>query len=325
LQTTHLTLIECILSSTSTVDDNETANKARALLTVLAKSDPVFEQLLQHQPGQQEDDWDTVLRTLASLTDTSEESACVRTAANTALRLRQLQSRYNSTLEDQKLEFIYHFVYGLSHELNNPLANIASRAGMLVQSTSQPDHVQMLNAISDNAMRGCEMLGDLMLIARPPKLRPVETDLRELGRLIDERGRYWTAIRRVHFDFSCEALGYCRLDQSVLYEIVWSVLRNALEVSREGQSVSIRIWLAKNSNEGCNDELLIQIVDEGPGLSPQALQHCFDPYYSGREAGRGLGMGLAKAKRLARLHDGDVTIENRAGKGCVATIHIAIK
>jgi signal transduction histidine kinase len=323
-----LTLVDCILRSASTDDDQLSASTAAALLAELAKEDPLFANwfpLSQPVSNQQcasglasplpPADWDAMLRQLCALAGTCETLACLRQAAHTALRLRQLQSRFEEDVERVKLDAIYHFAYGLSHELNNPLANIASRAGLLIQSTTHPDHLQMLHAIADSAMRGCEMLGDLMLTARPPRLQPAPVELSQLKETFLERGNRWTELRTIQFALTWQAQGSCQLDSAMLCEIVWSLLRNAIEASSPGGTIRVEV-------EQELSELRVRIDDEGPGLSQTALQHCFDPYFSGREAGRGLGLGLTKAKRLAQLHGGDVTIENRPARGCRATVRI---
>jgi signal transduction histidine kinase len=69
-----------------------------------------------------------------------------------------------------------------------------------------------------------------------------------------------------------------------------------------------------------DEKVCIEVADQGSGMSQAALEHCFDPYYSGREAGRGLGLGLSKAQRIVALHRGELTLSNRPGGGAVARI-----
>jgi signal transduction histidine kinase len=62
-----------------------------------------------------------------------------------------------------------------------------------------------------------------------------------------------------------------------------------------------------------DDQLQIIVEDNGPGPSPQQAEHMFDPFYSGRPAGRGRGLGLPTAWRLAREHGGDVWFDPQPG------------
>ena len=63
------------------------------------------------------------------------------------------------------------------------------------------------------------------------------------------------------------------------------------------------------------------VTDDGPGIPEEMRVHIFDPFYSGRNAGRGLGMGLPKAWRIAQLHGGKVSVDS-ARRGTTVTIHL---
>ena len=233
-----------------------------------------------------------------------------------ALRLRTLEQRFNDELDARKREAIYHFAYGISHELNNPLANIATRAGVLAQQEQAVDRRQLLETIIDNAMRGSEMLGDLMLIARPPQMRLQSVELSEWFDQFLERARKWAATRNIQIvDSNTTQSTVANFCPVAMNEALWCLVRNAIEASTPGDSVQVAM-----SDDGTS--LLWTISDDGPGLSATALKHCFDPYFSGREAGRGLGLGLTKAQMIATAHHGCVTITNRPTRGCTSQIHL---
>ena len=67
-------------------------------------------------------------------------------------------------------------------------------------------------------------------------------------------------------------------------------------------------------------EVRIQIRDDGPGLKPEERRHIFDPFYSARQAGRGLGLGLSKAWRIITNHGGRIEVESQPGRGAAFTI-----
>jgi hypothetical protein len=75
------------------------------------------------------------------------------------------------------------------------------------------------------------------------------------------------------------------------------------------------------------DQVRIEITDNGPGIAIDILPMIFDPFFSGREAGRGLGFGLSKAWRIAQIHHGSIEIENLTdgsggSTGICATVHL---
>src|SRR5438445_5320180 len=87
---------------------------------------------------------------------------------------------FATAVEAAKLQALYNFAYGLSHEINNPLANITTRAQTLLVDEKDPDRRRKLATIVQQAFRAHEMIADLMLFARPPTLRPETVDLAKL-------------------------------------------------------------------------------------------------------------------------------------------------
>ncbi len=242
-------------------------------------------------------------------------------------RLRTVEARFATELEHQKMEAIYQFAYGLSHELNNPLANIATRAGVLARDEPHKARRQLLESIIGHAMRGCEMLGDLMLVARPPQLHFEATRVDQLLDSLLERARLWATELNIELLFESHSQTLLEVDATALTEALWAIIRNAMEAMPDGGEISITL-----DNDRCADHkhaqppgIVIEVADRGSGLSQVALEHCFDPYYSGREAGRGLGLGLSKAKRIVDLHHGQLTLSNRPGGGCLARILLPTK
>ena len=66
------------------------------------------------------------------------------------------------------------------------------------------------------------------------------------------------------------------------------------------------------------------IADNGPGMDQNVLRHLFDPFFSGREAGRGLGFGLSKAWRIVTAHGGRLLVDSRAGHGATFTVCLPV-
>ena len=108
-----------------------------------------------------------------------------------------------------------------------------------------------------------------------------------------------------------------QVDGTMIMEAIRVLIRNAIDAI--GCQGTIILSLQ------CDPEnITIVVADSGPGLSANAQKHAFDPYFSGREAGRGLGLGLCRAYRIAKLHEGDISLES-GPSGCVATLAIPVK
>ena len=97
-----------------------------------------------------------------------------------------------------------------------------------------------------------------------------------------------------------------------------AICQNALEaIGGEGQ-IEIRI-------EPGDRSVRIHVIDDGPGITPEERRHLFDPYYSARQAGRGLGLGLSKCWRIVTNHGGRIDVTSRPGHGAAFTITLPTK
>lgn len=232
-----------------------------------------------------------------------------------ALRLRALEHNIAAEVDQRKTDAVYQLAYGLSHELNNPLSIIASRAGTLALSEPRSDRREVLELLVDTAMRGGEMLGDLMLVARPPELTRRMSDAAELSHTLVAKARDWGRIQGVELVAEISCRQPVSVDAAALHEALWCLIRNAIEAMPDGGCLQIRVF-------DTPEHVVWKLVDAGAGLSSAAQGHLFDPFYSGREAGRGLGLGLTKAKRLVELHDGRLAVYNLPTGGCAAEVFI---
>lgn len=102
-------------------------------------------------------------------------------------------------------------------------------------------------------------------------------------------------------------------DPARLRQCLENLIANAVQQSPKGAAVSIFVKLRKAERD--NDTVLVEIVDEGPGIPQEMLPRLFDRYVTGEGRSGGLGLGLYLAKRVAAVHGGDLTVESPPGKG----------
>lgn len=239
------------------------------------------------------------------------------------LRLSQLEAEFQRTLETEKLAALKELAYGASHEINNPLANISTRAQTLLREETDPERRRKLAVINSQAFRAHEMISDLMLFARPPALRIEPCDLtglvdsviRELAAEAAEQG---TELERVTAD---EPL-MIAADRTQLAVAIKAVCTNSLEALGHGGRVEIFVQPGSPAGGEPAAWAEIQITDTGPGILPEVRRHLFDPFFSGREAGRGLGFGLAKCWRIVREHGGRIDVASTPSRGSTFTIRL---
>lgn len=223
-------------------------------------------------------------------------------------------------LERLKLDALKELAYGASHEINNPLANIAARAQTLLRDESHPERRRALEAIHQQALRAHEMISDLMLFARPPQLVLDEVELRGLLEQASQSLKAEAAARQIEIAVSLPAQPIViQGDEEQLTVALKALLINANEaIGREGQiSVLLRQEMIADQKRA-----VIEIADTGPGIAPEIREHIFEPFFSGREAGRGLGFGLSKCWRIVTEHHGEIVVSSQPGAGASFTVYL---
>lgn len=246
------------------------------------------------------------------------------------VRLRQLEQRFDERLHLEKLDSLRQFAYGASHEINNPLANISSRAQTLLRDERDPERRRTLATINAQAFRAHEMIADLMLFAKPPKMRLEETDLlRLVDQVIAEIGPAAAEQETIVERRSTGAPVVASVDPQQLAVALRALCVNALDALGTGGRVDVQVESVGGGSrdldrDGASGAELVRITvtDTGPGVSSEARRHLFDPFYSGREAGRGLGLGLSKTWRIVTEHSGRIQLDTDSTPGARFVIEL---
>jgi signal transduction histidine kinase len=239
--------------------------------------------------------------------------------------LERLQSDFDRRLEQEKLASLGELAYGASHEINNPLANISTRAQALMTGESDPERRRMLAIINGQALRANEMIADMMLFARPPQLVRENIDLVPLvhsllDELVSDAELQGTRLRGAGLDDPL----WVSADATQLAMAIRAVIVNALQALGADGEVEVRLFAAPAESPDTPDQARIAIRDTGPGIPPQIRRHLFDPFFSGREAGRGMGLGLAKCWRVVTLHGGSIDVTSPPHQGTIITLSLPL-
>lgn len=242
---------------------------------------------------------------------------------------------FDRALEAEKLEAMAEFAAGAGHEINNPLTVISGRAQLLLREETNPERRHALALISTQAMRVYEMIADMMLFARPP--RP-EFESVEVVKLVDDliaellprAMKQETAIRRTGDASPIFLQG----DPTQLAVALRAICQNSLEALQSGGHIEVAVTCATGSASAdlpqdpgtgtAAQQVRIHVRDNGPGVKPEERRHIFDPFYSARQAGRGLGLGLSKAWRIVTNHGGRIDVESQPGQGATFIVTLPL-
>lgn len=259
---------------------------------------------------------DAVLELLAEEPAVLAEVAhLLQKAAENQARLDQLEEAFEATLLQEKLAAMKELAYGASHEINNPLANIATRAQALTAEESDPEKRRKLAVITSQAYRAHEMISDMMLFAKPPAPVKEAVDLVPLCQRGIEELKSLSERQGIHWEVNLpEEPLVASVDKNQFAVVLRALGQNAIDVLQTGGKVQVTLSAGSLQKSG-KQAIVLSVRDNGAGLSERAKRHLFDPFFSGREAGRGLGFGLSKCWRIVELHQGEIEVQSEPGHG----------
>jgi two-component system sensor histidine kinase CpxA len=212
----------------------------------------------------------------------------------------------------------------ISHELRSPLARVNATLGLARQRVGQNE---LFDRMERDTERLNEMIGRLLTLARldmttaPPEMR--RTDLKALVSDIVADTQWEAGERNCRVDLvgadSCDA----HANPDLLRSAAENIVRNAIRYTTPGTAVEVRLECQRGDY---GEMATIRVSDRGPGVPAAELSNIFRPFYRvadarDRQSG-GVGLGLAIAERVARVHGGSVHAENRAGSGLEVVLSV---
>jgi two-component system NtrC family sensor kinase len=214
----------------------------------------------------------------------------------------ELGEQAGERLRDAKLAGLAELAAGAGHEINNPLAVISGNAQRLLRTEAESDRRESLHAVVRQAHRISGILRELMQFARPARPEPRAFPVADLLHCVRDDLAPLAAEREVRLELDgVPARVWIDGDPRQLKDALRAVVRNALEAAPQGGWARVT---CSAPDDGC--EVTVVVEDNGAGLSADVAEHAFDPFYCGRSAGRGRGLGLPTAWQLVRLNGGDL-------------------
>lgn len=220
---------------------------------------------------------------------------------------RKLLSRWTTPLTSfanpDHMEALAEFAAGAGHEINNPLGSIIGQTQLLLKRVDQADQKQALETIGSQAWRIRDMIGDTMLFARPPQPEFTECDLTAITSTVVATLSEKFGGKRVQIHFEPPALQIPTFaDETQISILISHLISNACEAVQDLDDNSG--FVSVSVNQVSDYAVTLFVEDNGPEMPDDIRQHLFDPFYSGRQAGRGLGFGLCHSWQITRMHNG---------------------
>ena len=240
---------------------------------------------------------------------------------------RQVQERTRQVVRGEQLASVGFLAAGVAHEINNPLASIAlcaesleSRFGELIDEDNE-EHAVVANytrMIQSEAFRCKEITEKLLDFSRVGQTERQDAELGELVvgviEMIGHLGRYQN--KPIHFHATGPVVA--PVNSAEIKQIVLNLLTNSLDSLSENGSVEVRL----DRRDGF---ATLSLADNGCGMTPQVLQHVFEPFFTRRRSGQGTGLGLSITHRIVSDHGGEIeAYSDGPGKGSTFNVHLPL-
>ena len=213
---------------------------------------------------------------------------------------------------------------GIAHEIRNPLSFINLTMDFMrdkftpASETARADYTKLCDSVKDEIARLNRMVGDFLSYGRPARLKLREINARGLieevmslvraqaeqqgiSLSVEEKASDNGATGDIHFRGDAEQLKTCFSNLAI----------NAVQAMADGGALKFTLRPQKNN-------FRFEITDTGPGIAPEVMEQIFEPYFSTKETG--IGLGLALTRKLIEDHGGQITVSSETGAGATFTV-----
>jgi two-component system NtrC family sensor kinase len=226
-----------------------------------------------------------------------------------------------------KLASIGRLAAGVGHEINNPLAIIDQKIGLiediLAMSEDDFDHkgtiLKSLQVVNQSVER-CKVITHRLLgFARRTEVHAEQLDINEVIREVIQFLDNAMLYNRISLDLDLDdTLPLATSDRVQLQQVFLNIINNAIDAIGKNGLIRIRSLAA-------GSDLQISIEDNGPGIAEEVLPNIFEPFYTTKDTGKGTGLGLSITYGLIKKLGGDIGVQSHLGHGTTFTITLPLQ
>ncbi|KPJ78443.1 MAG: hypothetical protein AMJ54_03645 [Deltaproteobacteria bacterium SG8_13] len=248
----------------------------------------------------------------------AQQCAC---AIDKARLIEEQQARYNQlALHTEKLSALGRMAAGIAHEINNPLAGVLLYSSNLSKKIPDDSPLKEGMEIIIRETQRCKIIiQELLEFARDREPKKAKADIhpiidRAVSMLENE-----FRLRRIDLQKSySKKIHTCMLDENQLQQVFVNLLLNAAHAIDQQGTIEIRTRV-----DPAGHRMFIEVQDDGCGIPPENLNKIFEPFFSTKKNGSGLG--LAVSYGIVQNHRGELTVESQPDKGTCFTITLPMR
>jgi two-component system, NtrC family, sensor histidine kinase HydH len=226
----------------------------------------------------------------------------------------QLQKAEEAVRRSDRLAALGQLSGGLAHELRNPLGTIKASAEMLQRAVNAENEVarEVSGFIVSEVDRTNSLITRFLDFARPFRLRLEAADLAQtLDRAVAAAERETPQVA-IYKNYSPEIRPF-PFDSELLERVFLNLIVNAAQATEPGGAVTVK-------TRAVNGTVEVAVIDRGSGIDPKNLSDIFNPFFTTKP--QGVGLGLAIVSKIVDQHGGKITVDSEPGKGSIFRVFL---
>lgn len=225
-------------------------------------------------------------------------------------------------IQAEKLSALGQMIAGVAHEMNNPLAGILGYAQLLLEEDLPANVSADIQIILKEGKRCQRIVKNLLTFARKHKSEREEIDINDLLNSIIELSAYDFKVGAVSLSKKLDSqLPKVYGDYNQLQQVFLNLISNALfalkTVKKEHKQITVK-------SEPIENGIRVQVIDNGPGIPMAQKTRIFDPFYTTKEVGQGMGLGLSICFGIVQSHQGNLYVESEYGNGATFVVELPV-
>lgn len=223
----------------------------------------------------------------------------------------------NKAIHNSKLASLGELSAGMAHEINNPLAIIATMANTLSKSKDDPDKLQKkITAISNSVQRIQKIVSGLRKFSRttvnvPYTVSSIKSIVDDALAILEPKIKK----SNVAVSVNCDLATSIECDAIEIEQVIINLVNNSIDAIENFNDRWIKIETHKE-----NENIIIRVIDSGAGISPDVEKNLFQPFYTTKEIGKGTGLGLSIVKGILDEHNAQISLNRNYKNTCFEVV-----
>jgi two-component system NtrC family sensor kinase len=236
------------------------------------------------------------------------------------------EAAFREIEHSQKLSSIGRLAAGVAHEINNPMAVINEKAGLmkdLIEFGGESKDKEKFLALTDSIINSVErcrsithrLLGFARRMEPHIEILDINNVVRETVGFVEKEARYRNIDLRLQLG---EDLPQISSDKGQLQQVILNLLSNALGAVQDRGTITLRTC-------DCEETLLVSVEDNGCGMSEETLRRLYEPFFSTKKKGHGTGLGMFITYGIIKRLGGHIEAKSKEGQGSTVSVHLPKK